>query len=186
MSTATKSAPTALYTAEEYAALPDDGRLTELVKGEIVEMPSPTPSHGYVCGNIYWAVRSYVQPRDLGRVVTNDSGVITERGPDTMRGPDVAFYSYDRVPRGPLPAGYWPAPELAVEVRSPSERTSNVLAKVSEYLAAGVTEVWLVEPADTTVMVYSEEFNRAFGLGDEVTSPKLFPDLRIPVRSLFE
>ena len=186
MSTATKSAPPALYTAEEYAALPDDGRLTELVKGVIVEMPSPTPSHGYVCLNIGSALKAYITQHGLGRVVSNDSGVITERGPDTMRGPDVAFYSYDRVPRGPLPAGYWPAPELAVEVRSPSERTSNVLAKVSEYLAAGVTEVWLVEPADTTVMVYSEEFNRAFGLGDEISSPKLFPDLRIPVRSLFE
>lgn len=186
MSTATTSAPPALYTAEEYAALPDDGRLTELVKGVIVEMPSPTPSHGYVCLNIGSALKTYVTQHGLGRVVSNDSGVITERGPDTMRGPDVAFYSYERVPRGPLPAGYWPAPELAVEVRSPSERTSNVLAKVSEYLAAGVTEVWLVEPADTTVMVYSEEFNRAFGLGDEITSPKLFPDLRIPVRSLFE
>lgn len=186
MSTAAPPAPPKLLTAEEYAALPDDGRLTELVKGVVIEMPSPTPSHGYVCSNIAGELRTYVRSRDLGRVVTNDSGVVTQRNPDTTRGPDVAYYSYDRVARGPLPAGYWPPPELAVEVRSPSERTSNVLAKVSEYLAAGVRVVWLADPDQGTVMVYSEEFNKECDLNDELTAPELFPDFRVPVRSLFE
>jgi Uma2 family endonuclease len=179
--------PPKLLTAEEYAALPDDGRLTELVKGVIVEMPSPSSAHGYVCLNFGSTFREYVRKHDLGRVVSNDSGVVTERGPDTTRGPDVAFYSYDRVPRGPLPEGYWPAPELVVEVRSPSDRTSRVLAKVSEYLSAGVRVVLVVWPEETTIMAYSEEFfNRSFGIDEDLVLPELFPDFRVPVRTLFE
>lgn len=181
------SPPPKLLTAEEYAALPDDGRLTELVKGVIVEMPSPTPSHGYVCLNFGGTFREYVRKHDLGRVVTNDSGIVTERGPDTMRGADVAYYSYDRVPRGPLPEGYWPAPELVVEVRSPSDRTSVVMAKVGEYLAAGVRVVLVAWPEQMTVMAYSEEFfNRSFGADADLVLPELFPDFRVPVRALFE
>ena len=184
---ATLSPPPKLLTAEEYLALPDDGRITELVKGVIVEMPSPTPSHGYVCSNFSGALRDYVRPRELGRVVSNDSGIVTERGPDTTRGADVAYYSYDRVPRGPLPDGYWPAPELVVEVRSPSDRTSVVMAKVSEYLAAGVRVVLVAWPEQTTIMAYSEEFfNRSFGGGEDLVLPELFPDFRVPVRTLFE
>jgi Uma2 family endonuclease len=179
--------PPKLLTAEEYAALPDDGRITELVKGVIVEMPRPETDHGYVCSNFAFHLNLYVRQHDLGRVVTNDSGVVTERGPDTVRGPDVAFYSYDRVPRGPRPRGYWPAPELTVEVRSPSERTGRVLAKVGEYLSAGVRVVLVAWPEQTTVMAYSEEFfNRSFGAGEDLTLPELFPDFRVPVRSLFE
>jgi Uma2 family endonuclease len=183
----TLSPPPKLLTAEEYLALPDDGRLTELVKGVIVEMPSPRPAHGYVCSNFSGALRDYVRPRDLGRVVSNDSGVVTERGPDTTRGPDVAYYSYDRVPRGPLPEGYWPAPDLVVEVRSPSDRTSVVMAKVGEYLAVGVRVVLVAWPEQTTVMAYSEEFfNRSFGADEDLVLPELFPDFRVSVRTFFE
>ena len=179
--------PPKLLTAEEYAALPDDGRITELVKGVIVEMPSPKPAHGYVCSNFSGALRDFVRPRDIGRVVSNDSGVVTERGPDTVRGADVAYYSYERVPRGPLPDGYWPAPELVVEVRSPSDRTSVVMAKVSEYLAAGVRVVLVAWPEQSTIMAYCEEyFNRSFGVGEDLVLPELFPDFRVPVRTLFE
>jgi Uma2 family endonuclease len=120
MTTATAAPPpVVLLTAEQYAELPDDGRHTELVRGRIVEMPSPTSAHGSYCGNISIVMGMYIKSRDWGRLVTNDSGVPTERGPDTVRGPDVALYSFDRIPRGPKPPGYWPAPELVFEVRSP-------------------------------------------------------------------
>lgn len=78
--------------------MPDNGMETELVRGRVVELPSPTSNHGYIRGNIYWVLRGLVEPRDLGRVVTNDSGVVTERDPDSVRGPDVAFSSYTTVP----------------------------------------------------------------------------------------
>jgi Uma2 family endonuclease len=184
---AVTSPPPKLLTAEEYAALPDDGRITELVKGVVVEMPRPETDHGYLMSNFSSALRDDVRPRDLGRVVSGDAGVVTERGPDTTRGPDVAYYSYERVPRGPRPRGYWPTPELVVEIVSPSERTSRVMTKVGEYLAAGVRVVLVAWPEETTIMAYSEEFfNRSYGAGEDLTLPELFPDFRVPVRSLFE
>ena len=179
--------PPKLLTAEEYAAMPDEDCFTELVEGTVVRSPLRDCLHGCVCASIGFEVWKHVRPRSLGRVVSNNCGVITRRNPDTVRGSDLSYYSYDRVPRGPLPQGYWPAPELAVEVRSPSDRTATVMAKVGEYLAAGVRVVLVVWPEQSTIMAYSEEFfNRSFGAGEDLTLPELFPDFRVPVRTLFE
>lgn len=184
MTTATAAPPTeALLTAEQYAALPDDGRHTELVRGRIVEMPQPTPTHGYYCVNTSFAVSSYARGKDFGRVVSNDSGVQTERNPDTVRGPDVAFYSYERVPRGPLPKGYWPAPELVFEVRSPSNTWREINAKLSEYFAANVKVVCVLDPDKSTLWVYTpDQPPRPLAADEELTLPEVFPDFRVPVR----
>ena len=73
-----------------------------------------------------WA--TYAEEHDLGRVMSNDSGIITERDPDTVRGADVAYYSYARLPKGPLPAGYGPeVPELVIEVRSSGDSWREIL-----------------------------------------------------------
>jgi Uma2 family endonuclease len=190
MSTGIASTPTTtetLLTAEQYLALPDDGKLTELVRGRIVEMPSPTPSHGYVCLNVGVALSAFVRANDLGRVVSNDSGVKTERGPDTVRGPDLAFYSYNRVPRGPLPEGYWPAPELVIEVRSPSDRWPAITAKAGEYLNAGVVCVCVVDPETESVAVYLEnELPRRHTSEEELTIREVLPGFTIPIRRFFE
>src|SRR5438128_1535309 len=102
-----------LMTAEEYRLLPDDGCPTELVQGRVVTMNMPAPRHGQICAKTAHIVNSYLDTNDVGQVVTNDSGVIVERDPDTVRGADVGFYSYKRIPKGPLPEGYLSvAPEL--------------------------------------------------------------------------
>src|SRR3712207_2813725 len=121
----------ALLTVEEYPALPDNGRPNELVRGRVVPMNMPAPRHGEICVKVVRILGRFLDENDIGRLVSNDSGVITERDPDTVRGADVAFYSYQRVPRGPLPRHYLRvAPELVFEVRSPSDRWSQILAKV--------------------------------------------------------
>jgi Uma2 family endonuclease len=184
MTTATAVPPTeVLLTAEQYAELPDDGRYTELVRGRIVEMPQPTPAHGYYCANISFAVNGYVRSKDLGRVVSNDSGVTTERNPDTVRGPDVGFYSYARGPRGPLPKGYWPAPELIFEVRSPSNTWREINGKLSEYFAVGVKAVCVLDPDSSVLWVYApDQPPRQLTTDQELTLPEVFPDFRVPVR----
>lgn len=184
MTTATAAPPTdTILTAEQYADLPDDGRLTELIRGRIVEMPQPTPAHGYYCANITGILRDYVRSRDLGRAVSNDIGVQTERDPDTVRGPDVAFYSYERVPRGPLPKGYWPAPELIFEVRSPSNTWRAINGKTSEYFATGVKAVCVLDPDTSLLWVYTaDQPPRRLTADEEMTLPEVFPDFRIPVR----
>ncbi|QJW99521.1 Uma2 family endonuclease [Frigoriglobus tundricola] len=86
--------------AEQYAALPNDGRLTEPVQGKVVETPPPGTLHGYITANLTSILREFVRAHGLGRVVGNDAGVITRRQPDNVRGPDVAFFSYARLPKG--------------------------------------------------------------------------------------
>src|SRR6478609_7246048 len=97
-----------LLTAEEFGRRPDPGYPEELVQGRIIAMPPPDRRHGQVCGQAYYLLRQHVDERDLGHVLSNDSGIITERDPDTVRGADVAYHSYARLPKGPLPAGYGP------------------------------------------------------------------------------
>ena len=112
-----------LMTAEQFGRRPDPGYPEELVRGRVVAMSVPDRRHGYVCGKADRIFGNFVDAREIGRVMCNDSGVITERDPDTVRGADVAYYSYARLPKGPLPTGYGPeVPELVVEVRSSSDR----------------------------------------------------------------
>src|SRR5437879_5771751 len=104
------AAPSKLLTAEEYAQLPDDGRRTELRRGVVVVMNPPGFRHGEICSNVHHYVDNFVRTQQLGRTLTNDSGIITERHPDTVRGADISFYSFRRVAKGQSPIGYAGAP----------------------------------------------------------------------------
>ena len=187
MATATMPAPPALLTAEQFAAMPDDGRRTELVQGVVIEMPPPSFRHGEVCSNVSWVLNSFVRPADIGRVITNDAGVVTERDPDTVRGPDIAYFSYETLARGTRPDPYPEvAPDLAVEVRSPSERTGALMAKVGEYLNAGTKVVCVVDPERNILTVHTQdELARVLTATDELTLPEVFPDFRVAVRAFF-
>lgn len=176
-----------MLTAEQYAILPSDGRLTELLKGEVIELPSPTPTHGYYCANAGGILREYVEARQLGRVVSNNCGVVTSRNPDTVRGPDVAYYSFAKVPKGPLPDGYWPAPELAIEVLSPGESRIVMNCKVVDYMIAEVQLTCVLDPEAGLIAVYpQDELPRRHTLDEELTLPEVFADFAVPVRRFFE
>src|SRR6267142_1444067 len=90
-----------LLTIEEYEKLPDDGRRTELVRGRVVILDWPTPWHGCVCATAGYVLRSFIDARELG-ILCSGCGVITQRGPDTLRAADVVFYSSCRVRREDL------------------------------------------------------------------------------------
>lgn len=177
-----------LLNAAEYAQLPDRGIPTELVRGRVVEMNVPAPRHGEICANITTLINPYVRGKGMGRIVSNDGGILTERDPDTVRGGDVAYYSYSRVPQGPLPAGYLDVvPELVFEVRSPTERWPRLITKAGEYLEAGITVVCLLDQVSETVQVYrADELPRTLDADDELHLPDILGDLRIPVGRFFE
>ena len=147
-----------LMTIEEFVQLPHDGLLMELVLGKVIKMNLPYPYHGFVAGNIALLVGTFAKTNQLARMWTGDSGIITHRNPDTLRGADVAFISYRRLPAYscPFPQGRYldVVPDLVFEVLSPSDRWADVLEKMAEYLTAGVTVVCLVDPKSLTVMVY--------------------------------
>ena len=177
-----------LLTAEEFAARPDPGYPEELVQGRIVRMPVPGARHGHVCNRVGRFLGAFADDHDLGYVLNNDAGVITERGPDSVRGPDVSFYSYAKLPKGSLPEGYPGVPPDAVfEVLSPHDRWPKVLVKVAEYLNAGVGVVCLLDSERQSLYLYTEDQpGRTFGPDDELVLPDPLSGFRMPVRRFFD
>jgi Uma2 family endonuclease len=177
-----------LMTAEEFAKRPDPGHPEELVKGRVVGMPPPDRKHGFVCSEADRIFGNFVEERDLGRVMSNDSGVITERDPDTVRGADVAYYSYARLPKGPLPTGYGPeVPNLIVEVRSAGDRWLELHEKVAEYLRCGVLMVVVLDPEPKTAHVFgADDPPRTLGSEDELVLPSILEGFRVRVGLFFE
>ena len=121
-----------------------------------------------------------------GRVLTCDSGFTLARNPDTVRGPDVAYVSRERW-AGPLPDGYGEfAPDLAVEIRSPSDRTGAVLAKVGEWLDAGANLIWVIDPMRQHVTVYRADGSQAMlGLEDVLDGGSVLPGFSLWIAELF-
>lgn len=182
---ATAAAP---MTALEFSRRRDPGHPEELVQGRVVAVPPPDRRHGYLCGQAYYLIRRFVEERDLGRVMSNDSGVVTERNPDTVRGADVAYYSYARLPRGPLPAGYGPeVPELVVEVRSANDRWRDIHEKVAEYLRAGVLAVVVLDQEPPAAHVFEADAPpRRLGPDEELVLPGILDGFRARVGRFFE
>ncbi len=178
----------ALLTVEDYLALPDDGRSYELVRGRRVPVNMPKLRHGQVCVKTIRLVGKYLDADDRGHLVSNDTGVVTERDPDTVRGADVAFYSYERVPRGPLPREYLDVtPDLIFEVRSPGDRWGKILTKVGEYLEAGVTVVCVLDEITETAHVYRpDQVVQVFTADQELTLPDVLPGFAVTVQRFFE
>jgi Uma2 family endonuclease len=144
-----------LLTAEEFARLPNppDGSRQELVRGVIETMPPPGGLHGSCCWRVARRLGTHIEDCNLGHVFINDTGFVSERGPDTVRGPDLSFWSKDRLQE--VPEGYIEIPpDLAVEVVSPNDHLSRVQKKVREYLAKGVRLIWVVDPVDRSMTVY--------------------------------
>jgi Uma2 family endonuclease len=177
-----------LMTAEQFGQRPDPGYPEELVQGRVVAMSVPDRRHGYVCGRADRIFGNFVDERGIGRVLCNDSGVITDRSPDTVRGADVAYYSYSRLPNGALPTGLGPEmPELVVEVRSSNDRWREILEKVAEYLNAGVLVVVVLDPEPQIAHVFSaDEPPRMLAPEEELVLPGILDDFRIRVGRFFE
>lgn len=147
-----------LITAEEFARMPDppDGSKTELVRGEVITMTPPGFRHGLCQVAIGAMLFHHARSTRCGRV-TSESGLVTERDPDTVRGPDVAFWSAERLPLDQMPNVYPDvAADLCVEILSPSSTPRQVQEKVREYFQRGVRLVWVVDPEAHTVTVYTQ------------------------------
>jgi Uma2 family endonuclease len=178
----------ALMTAAEFWLQANPGHPQELIQGRIVDMSVPDRRHGYVCLKAGRIVAHFVDEHNLGRVMSNDSGVLTERDPDTVRGADVAFYSYARLPKGPLKEGYGPeVPELVIEVRSTHDRWRDIRVKISEYLDASVLVVVVLDPSAQTAHVFGvDDPPRTVSGEQELTLPGVLDGFAVPVAKFFE
>jgi Uma2 family endonuclease len=159
----------------------------ELVKGIVKEYPVPWPKHGKICLTIGRLLGNHVETHDLGHAMSNDSWIQTGSNPDTVRGGDICYFSYERLPKGEVPEGLLPVvPDLVVEVRSPSERWTDLFAKVVEYLQAGVRVVVVLDPKTESASVYrADELQQIYHNSDELTLPDVLPGFAVVVSRLF-
>jgi Uma2 family endonuclease len=142
-------------TAEDLVRTPDDGFRYELVRGELRKMSPAGHKHGRIAGNITASLGPHIVANQLGRVYVADTGFLIASDPDTVRAPDVAFVSQRRLDELGDVEGYWPgAPDLLVEVISPSDTYTEVEEKVLEWLEAGARMVVVVNPRKRAVTVY--------------------------------
>jgi Uma2 family endonuclease len=142
--------------------------------------------HAAIAAEITALLRTFVKEWGLGIVTTAEGGFHIARDPDTVRAPDVGFVRADRACGELTPGFFQGPPDLAVEVVSPSNRPSEVLAKVQDWLAAGCRTVWLVDPAKRTVSVYDEQSEVAtLSVSDELTGGEVVPGFCIPVADIF-
>ncbi|MDQ3328581.1 MAG: Uma2 family endonuclease [Chloroflexota bacterium] len=144
-------------TAEDLWEMPETpGKRFELVRGELVEVPGAGGEHGVIVRVCMRLLDPYAVAHDLGEVFADGVGYTIHHDPDVVRIPDVSFVAKARVPQTGVPMGFWPfAPDLAVEIVSPTDRAEDVHSKVLEYLEAGTRLVWVLWPRDQRVTVYT-------------------------------
>ena len=173
---------------DDLYSMPDDGLKHELQAGVLVSEPLPGFRHGRVAARVAELLATHVRRHRLGVVIGNDSGFILSRAPDTVRGPDVSFVSRARFERvGDVTRAFPGAPDLAVEVLSPSNTPAGVRAKVADYLAAGTHCVWVIDTEAETVTTYrSLLFPCTLAAEDTLEGEDVVPGFRASVAELFE
>ena len=167
----TAPAPERLLSADEFMELPLSLKLYELVRGVLVKVPITGYEHGEIETNIICLLVQHTRPHRLGQITPGDVMFRLERNPDTLRQPDIAFVRADRLPPLEQRRSYSPVvPDLAVEIRSPSNTARELAVKVADYLRAGVRLVWIVDLDTQTVTVHTPgAVPRTLSVDDEIT-----------------
>ena len=140
--------------------------------------------HGLVAGRVLRAVVLWAEKHDSGDVLSADTGFVLRRNPDTVRAPDVAFLRKGR----PIPdrAFIDGAPDIAIEVLSRDVSVREVTRKVRDYLGAGASQVWILDPEDRTLTVHSPGgHSRTFSHDDTLDGGEVLPDFRLELRTIF-
>ena len=160
----------------------------ELVGGRIVPMTPANPTHGRIEVNVAAALRSFVRTQNLGVVMAGEVGVFTRRSPDTVRAPDVLFLSHERDSGRTRRNGFLEvAPDLVVEILSPTDRADAVRRKLGEYFAAGVRLAWVIDPDTRSVRIHRARGTpRVLTAGDVLTGEDVLPGFELPVEEVFE
>ena len=180
---------TDLLTYDEFVRRHGDEKLVDLVNGRVVRYSMPHSEHGYISGNVMLLIGGFAKANGRGRGFTCDTFIRTKIDPPCCRGADFCFVSYtrmskeQRVPAGPIVV----APELVVEVRSPTDRSGAVNEKVDEYLAAGIGVVVVIDPETESLAVHrKDELPIRMHNGDELTLPDVLPGFAVQVKAFFE
>ena len=176
-----------LVTAEELLQMSQEpGDVAhELVEGELVEMAPPGEIHADISAELAVRLRPYARQHNLGRVFV-ELGFRLKSRPDTVRTPDVSLVKAERLPER-LRRGFFPgAPDLAVEVVSPSDNAAYLDSKIQDYLRHGAQRVWVVYPETQSVVVYLLDGTaHRYGAADTLTDEEFLPGFALPLKELF-
>jgi Uma2 family endonuclease len=174
-----------LLTLEQYEGLPEDERyIDEVSRGRLVREPRPAYLHGRVVVQIAHLLASYIDAHPgAGRIVT-ESGFVLEDVPLTLRGPDVAFVRAGRTE--PEQGFFHGAPDIAVEVVTPSNTATELQQKVLEFLEAGTELVWVVYPETRTVVEHRSPAEISLLRAADLLRTALLPGFEVAVAALFE
>jgi len=178
--------PQGSWTYDDYAALPDDENRYEIVNGVLIMAPTPTPEHQDIVGEIFSALRTHIKLAGLGRVFM--APIDVDLGPKNVYQPDLVVIlnaHLDRVTEKKIIG----APDLVVEVASPSTAAYDRLTKYEKYAQAGIPEYWIVKakPRTVEVLVLQNNEYRSLGIfkGHQTLSSKIVPDLSVRVAQFF-
>ncbi len=175
-----------VWTDEEFMALPDDGKRYELVNGEVRTIGNSGMEHGNLGTFLGGAIEFYVRPKRLGTTCDSSTAFTMKNG--NKRSPDVSFISKDRL-KGikRLPKGYFQgAPDLAIEVISPSNTFEELHEKLVEYFANGCKLVWIVNPDERSVLVYRQpQPDQLLKLTDTLDGEDIIPGFSLAIADLF-
>ena len=175
-------------TVEDLYGMPEDGKKYELEAGRLISEPLPGYRHGRLMFVVARILDAHAARHGLGEVIVGDSGFVLARTPDTVRGPDVAFVTEERLAlQGDRSKAFEGAPDLAVEVLSPTNTRSDMHAKVGDYLAGGTRSVWVVDPEHRTVTVYDSLLSpRVLAESEVLEAGDVLPGFHVTVREFFE
>ena len=177
-----------LLTADDLLRLDAQGVRGELIRGALIETMPAGREHGQIVVNLSAELRNFIKPRKLGILTASDSGVWLERDPDTVREPDIAYFSAEKSPLNERVTGFSEVvPDLAVEVVSPSDSRAAVNDKALMWLRYGARLVWVVHPDARVVDVHREGHPvAALGENDALDGLDVLPGFSCPAREIFE
>lgn len=180
-------ATTKLVTAQDLWELDPGEQRYDLIRGELIEMSPASARHGEIAMTIGGHLWSHVRALGIGKTYGAETGFILARDPDIVLAPDAAYIRLDRLPAEIDQDRFLElAPDLVVEVVSPSDRSRDISDKVMEYLGAGVQLVWLIEPRRKLVTVYTPDRKSSIlTVDDELDGGEVLPGFRIHVADIF-
>lgn len=180
--------PAMLVTVDEFLEMDLPEGKAELVRGEVRVTPPAGGAHGAAASNLVLLLGSYVRANGLGRVFADGFGYELTQLPETMRVPDLSFVRADRLPHVGIGPGLLKlAPDLAVEVLSPSESASTLEEKLDDNAFAGTQLMWVVDPVRRTVTVIAAIAPvRRLHEGDSLDGGILIPGFSCPVSEIFD
>ena len=176
-----------LWTVGDLFALPDDGYVYELSRGRLIRTAPASWLPGVVSAHINELVNAYVREHGLGFCADAQTGYQLSDAPDSVRAPDLGFVRAERVSRDNLPTRFFPGPpDLAVEVKSPTDRMADVLQKIGEYLDAGVRLVWFFNPERRSAIVFRPDGSvTLLQADDELDGEDVLPGFRLPLTQIW-